>query len=108
MHAPVQLSLQGLLPNVPIYPRINTSKITMPCKDDADRTNTRVSVSLGSDLANFASETHRSYTAPTHARGNTLSLQEMVKQSTDISDAMLKMSRKSNVFRSGDYNDMSK
>ena len=90
-----------------MYPRVKTSKVTMPCKDEGERTNTRVNVSLGSDARDFATVTHRSYTAPTHAPGNELSLNELVKQSTDISDAMQQMSRKSNVFRRGDYNDMS-
>ena len=52
---------------------------------------------------------NRSFTAPAGSpRTGSVSLLEMLKGSEAVSEKMLKMSRNSNVFRTGDYNDASK
>ena len=95
---------RALTRNQPLYPRINTTKVKMPSRGVRAEGVNRVNVSLGSDDKSFLSEMQRSFTAPT---GSDQVLTEMISRSNDVMEDMLKKTRKSNVFRTGDYNDTS-
>ena len=64
--------------------------------------NNRVNVSLGTDAQIFDSEANNAYVVPVVTKANDGT------DASDISHRMKTLARKSNVFRTGDYNNARK